>query len=139
MAAQKRPTKKSAKKATRKTTKKTAKKTPEKTTGQSDRPRRSAPRASAPSRPKPLELARRASEQLAELTGKQPEGATAIERDDDNWRIQLEVVESRRIPDSADILALYDVLVDSGGELLEYHRVRRYPRGRSDSGDGGGR
>lgn len=129
-AEEKRPAKKTTKKTTKKAT----------ATKQGGRARSgSAPRASAPARPKPLELARRASEQLAELTGKQPEGATAIERTDDDWRIQLEVVESRRIPDSADILALYDVVVDSSGELLEYRRVRRYPRSRSDTGEGGGR
>ena len=100
---------------------------------------RSAPRASSPRRPKPLELARAAADQLSELTGRQPEGTTGIERTDDGWRIELEVVETRRIPDSADILALYEVQVDEDGDLVSYRRLRRYPRGRTDPVDGGGR
>ncbi|MCQ0011525.1 gas vesicle protein [Actinomadura madurae] len=39
-------------------------------------------------------------------------------------------METRRIPDSADILAVYDTEVDADGELVAYRRARRYPRGR---------
>jgi hypothetical protein len=37
-------------------------------------------------------------------------------------------VETRRIPDSADILAIYEVLVRSSGDLISYRRIRRYTR-----------
>lgn len=97
----------------------------------------SSSRTRASKRPKPLQLARSASEQLAELTGRDPEGTTGIERTEDGWRIELEVVETRRIPDSADILALYEVQVDEDGELTGYRRLRRYPRGRTDPANGG--
>lgn len=100
---------------------------------------RSAPKASSARRPKPLQLARGAADQLSELTGRQPEGTTGIERTDDGWRIELEVVETRRIPDSADILALYEVQVDEDGDLISYRRLRRYPRGRTDPVDGSAR
>lgn len=122
--------------------KQSARKRPAKKQG--DRPvkrtaSRSAPKASASRRPKPLELARSAGEQLTELTGRQPESTTGVERTDDGWRVELELVETRRIPDSADILALYEVQVDEDGDLLSYRRIRRYQRGRTDPGEGGGR
>jgi hypothetical protein len=34
-----------------------------------------------------------------------------------------------RIPDSADILAVYEVRLDADGALISYQRTRRYARG----------
>lgn len=76
-------------------------------------------------------VARGAMEQLTELTGKGPEGVTGVSRSEDGWTVEVEVVESHRIPDSTDILATYEVQVDQEGELTGYHRVRRYTRGRT--------
>ena len=71
-----------------------------------------------------------AARYVQELTGTQTEGLTSLNHTDDGWRIGVEVLESRRIPDSTDILAEYQVDLDSDGELVAYHRERRYHRGR---------
>jgi hypothetical protein len=73
--------------------------------------------------------------QIAELTGKEPEGVTGVEPADDGWLVGVEVVEDRRIPSSTDILATYETEIDSSGNLVSYRRVRRYTRGRGDDGD----
>jgi hypothetical protein len=73
--------------------------------------------------------ARAGLHQIAELTGKKPEGVTGVEPADDGWVVGVEVVEDRRIPSSTDILAVYEADVDSEGELASYRRVRRYSRG----------
>src|SRR6266566_9724248 len=70
--------------------------------------------------------------QIAELTGKEPEGVTGVNPADDGWVVGVEVVEDRRIPSSTDILATYETELDVDGELVSYRRVRRYPRGRGD-------
>lgn len=74
-------------------------------------------------------VASRAAAQLLELTGRAVEGVTGLEKTDDGWRVQVEVVEVRRIPDTTDLLALYEIDVDSGGDLVGYRRLRRYVRG----------
>jgi hypothetical protein len=74
--------------------------------------------------------------QIAELTGKEPEGVTGVEPgDDDTWVVGIEVVEDRRIPSSTDILATYETELGMDGELVSYRRVQRYTRGRGDNGD----
>jgi hypothetical protein len=73
--------------------------------------------------------------QIAELTGKQPEGVTGVERTDDGWVVGVEVVADRRIPSSTDIMAIYEAEFDSDGELLSYRRARRYSRGRGDGSE----
>jgi hypothetical protein len=90
---------------------------------------RGGPALSAP-------LAARAGlDQIVELTGKQPSGVTSLERTEDGWLVGVEVVEDRRIPSSADILALYIAQISEDGTLEGYHRARRYQRGRGDSGE----
>ncbi|NYI84981.1 hypothetical protein HNR68_003611 [Saccharopolyspora hordei] len=69
---------------------------------------------------------------MYELTGRQIEGVTSIERGDEGWLVGVEVVESRRVPDTADILAVYQAELDHDGDLLSYRRVDRYARGRGD-------
>ncbi|MFI6456106.1 gas vesicle protein GvpO [Streptosporangium amethystogenes] len=73
--------------------------------------------------------------QIAELTSKDTEGVTQVRPAEDGWLVEVEVVEDRHIPSSGDMLALYQVQLDSEGDLLSYRRVRRYRRGRADSGE----
>ena len=79
------------------------------------------------------QAARAALRQIIELTDKQAESVTGVERSEDGWTVSIEVVEDRRIPSSADILATYETRIDEDGELISYRRVRRYSRGRGDS------
>ena len=113
--------------ATKKTaTKRTTKKSP---TKKAATKRGSAPRATAPKRATASQVAARAAQELLDLTGKGAEGVTGLERTDDGWKVQVEVVEVRRIPDTTDVLALYEVQVDEDGDLIGYRRLRRYARG----------
>lgn len=97
-------------------------------------------REAASDRPRQLTAAKAAQlglRQIVDLTGKEPEGASGVEPTDDGWLVTVEVLEDRRIPSSTDLLATYEIGLDSGGELLSYRRTRRYARGRGDS-DGSG-
>ncbi|MCX4913204.1 MULTISPECIES: gas vesicle protein [unclassified Streptomyces] len=76
--------------------------------------------------------ARAASRSLEGLIGHPTEGVTAVGREDDGWRVVVDVLELPRIPDTTSLLASYEVRIDQDGELVEYHRVRRYRRGSAD-------
>ncbi len=93
------------------------------------RQRAGAPRAAAPRTMNGAAVAAEASRQLLQLTGRAAEGVTGLERTDDGWKVQVEVVEVRRIPDTTDVLAVYEIDVDSDGDLEGYRRLRRYTRG----------
>jgi Gas vesicle synthesis protein GvpO len=45
------------------------------------------------------------------------------------------VVELSRIPESTDVLALYEMELDDDRNLMRYDRVRRYYRSQADRGD----
>jgi hypothetical protein len=77
-------------------------------------------------------MARRAASLVGALSGRRPESVVSIERSEDGWRVGVEVVEVSRIPDSADILAVYEVRLDGDGELISYRRTQRFARGQLD-------
>jgi hypothetical protein len=76
-------------------------------------------------------------ETITDITDGEPVRITsAAPSDEGGWVIEVETVEDRRIPSSADILALYEVELDSNGQMLAYRRIRRYMRGHTDDGGG---
>jgi hypothetical protein len=79
-----------------------------------------------------MEAARRATDAVHELTRREPEHVISVAKQNDSWHIGLEVVELQRLPDSADIVAVYEVTLDTRGELVTCRRERRYVRGSAE-------
>ncbi len=107
-----------------------------------DRPRRREARQDDEDRPRRRErlpamaAAEAGLRQVADLTGRDPQGVTSLQPAEGGWVVGVEVIEDRRVPSSADVLALYEATIDSHGDLTGYARKRRYVRGKSD-GEGG--
>jgi hypothetical protein len=77
-------------------------------------------------------------EYVTEMTEGEPVRMTsATPTEEGGWIVEVETVEDRRIPSSADILAIYEVEIDSDGEMLAYQRTRRYMRGQTADESGG--
>ncbi|WP_432839649.1 gas vesicle protein GvpO [Dactylosporangium sp. CA-092794] len=89
-------------------------------------------RRSYPREPLPDDIARDILGRISGLTGKRALGVTSLERADDGWTVEVEVLEDSRIPSSSDMLGLYRTRLDEDGQLLEFHRIRRYSRGKGD-------
>lgn len=98
----------------------------------SDRESEGTRRSGRRRRLKPAALVREAREQLEELIGMPGESISALNRTDDGWELNIEVVEIERIPDTSSILATYSVHLDTEGDLVGYERVQRYSRGRME-------
>lgn len=78
----------------------------------------------------------RAREQLQDLLDRPVESVSSLERTHDGWVAQLEVVELKRIPESTDVLASYEMELDDELNLRRYQKVRRYTRSQVDRGEG---
>lgn len=92
----------------------------------------SAPRAEPARRASGARIASDAARQLAELTDKEVEGVTGLQKEDDGWRVEVELLELRRVPTTTDVLATYEVDMDASGDLQGYRRTRRYVRGKTE-------
>lgn len=110
------------------------KSTAKKSTAKKSSPRKQArtPRAEPARRASGARIAAEAARQLAELTDKEVEGVTGLQKSDDGWRVEVELLELRRVPTTTDVLATYEVDVDASGDLQGYRRTRRYVRGKAE-------
>lgn len=80
------------------------------------------------------DVARAAVRELQGLIGRPVEAITGIERDGKEWTVTVEVVELERIPNTTDVLGVYEVTLDADGELVGTQRTRRFYR--SEAGEG---
>jgi hypothetical protein len=99
--------------------------------------RRSSDRPSRASRGKVSggQVAQKARQELADVTGLEPEGVTSLERSDDGtWKVTVEMLELERVPPTDDVLGSYAVSLDENGDLIGYDRVERYTRSQTDRG-----
>ena len=75
------------------------------------------------------EVAMRTMEQLSQLTGYRPVAVVGSSKDDQGWRITVDLLELSRIPASSDLLGVYQALVDEEGNLMEFERKMTHNRG----------
>lgn len=81
------------------------------------------------------ELARTATDEIAELLGKPIEGVRGVsplEGDEGGWVVTIAVLELARVPDTTDVLADYEVILDEDGAVTGYQQTHRYHRARID-------
>ena len=71
--------------------------------------------------------------ELQGLIGRPIEAVTGVEKDGSEWTVTVEVVELERIPNTTDVLGVYEVTLDKDGELTGTRRTRRFYR--SEAGD----
>jgi hypothetical protein len=77
-------------------------------------------------------MVQRAKDQLALLTGYKAESISGMQWNGDSWNLTVELLELKRIPNTGDVLATYEVAVDNVGNLITYQRTRRYLRGQME-------
>ncbi|HPU78441.1 MAG TPA: gas vesicle protein GvpO [Thermosynergistes sp.] len=75
------------------------------------------------------EVIKRASEEIAKLAKIQVERVVGLSKADQGWMVSLEGVERRAIPETMDVLGLYEVLLDEDGNLLSFGRKSLRKRG----------
>ncbi|MDZ5621959.1 gas vesicle protein GvpO [Nocardioides bizhenqiangii] len=78
------------------------------------------------------EAVKRARHHVRGLTGKEVEGVIGLEKGDDGWTILVDVLELERVPQTTDVLATYEVLLDDDGGLSGCRRLHRYVRGSTE-------
>lgn len=81
----------------------------------------------------PVEIVRRAREQMEELFGKPVEDVSGIARNGSRgWVVHVELLELPRIPDTTSLLGSYEAHLDANGNLVDAKRLRRYARNHVD-------
>ncbi len=68
------------------------------------------------------ELVEKAREELGKVTGLEISTTSGAVKEEKGWKISVEAIEKHSIPDQMDILAIYDVILDENGNLIEFNR-----------------
>jgi Gas vesicle synthesis protein GvpO/Gas vesicle protein G len=54
---------------------------------------------------------------------------TSVSRDEDGWKVTAELIERKGVPDTNDLLGIYDLRLDQAGNVQRYERTRMRRRG----------
>jgi hypothetical protein len=71
----------------------------------------------------------RAREEFVKIGKKPADGVTGLSKTDGGWSISLEALERKAIPDTMDVLGLYELRLDDEGNLLGLDRKKLRKRG----------
>ena len=79
------------------------------------------------------QIIEKAKEDFARLSELPVNAVIGIAKSEEGWVVSLETVERKSIPDTMDVLGLYEVRLDNEGTLLSFNRNKLRKRG--DTGD----
>jgi len=80
---------------------------------------------------KMTDLAERARQQLAEVTGFKPVAVVGSYKDAEGWHVSVDMLEMARLPESTDVLGTYLVLLDEEGNIVKFEKKRSRMRSES--------
>jgi hypothetical protein len=75
------------------------------------------------------EVCRKASAMLEDVLDKKVDSVASACRDNDGWKVCVEVLERKAIPDTQDILSMYEVNLNKDLDLIDYRRTGIRHRG----------
>lgn len=75
------------------------------------------------------EVLTRAHGYIATISNKNDEGVTSLTRREDGWAVCIEELERKGIPDTMDILGLYEIIMNDEGDLISVERKKLRKRG----------
>jgi len=75
------------------------------------------------------EITQRAMSELHDLTGFEASSVVSIKKDESEWRVLIELIEKKGIPDRMDIIGLYEAKMSMTGDLAGYERRGLRKRG----------
>ncbi len=75
------------------------------------------------------EIVEKAKTEFTQMASSKVDGVCGFNQSDGGWVVSLEVLERRAIPDSMDVLGIYEVRLDEEGNLVGFDRERMRKRG----------
>lgn len=75
------------------------------------------------------EIGKQAPALIESLLNKKAEGITSVSREGEEWKVLVEVLERKAVPDTQDILSTYELKLSGNMDLTGYRRVGLRRRG----------
>ena len=68
------------------------------------------------------QLIEKAREELSKVTGLELSSTLGAAKEEEGWKVSVEMVEKHSLPDQMDILAIYEALLNDDGNLISFSR-----------------
>jgi len=81
------------------------------------------------------ETSEQAEKEFSELIGNKVIGTVSAQKEEDGYRLKIEVLERKAVPDSQNLIGEYDIVVDGEGEIESYERVELRRKGQPKGGE----
>ena len=75
------------------------------------------------------EVIEKARKEFVSVGKKPADGITGLSKTEEGWSILMEALERKAIPDTMDVLGLYELRLDNEGHLLSLDRKKLRKRG----------
>ncbi|MBU2637370.1 MAG: gas vesicle protein [Nanoarchaeota archaeon] len=76
-----------------------------------------------------IEIQRKAFPQITELLKQEPEIISSIEKAKDGWIVQCDVLEKKSIPETFDILKIFEFKFDNEAKVVGFKQLKKIRRG----------
>ena len=76
-----------------------------------------------------LEVQKKVLPEIKELLKKEPETISHIEKTKEGWIVQCEVLEKKSIPETYDLLKVFEFILDNNGKITGFKQLRKIRRG----------
>jgi hypothetical protein len=70
------------------------------------------------------EITKKAQEEFARLSKLPVNAVIGLSKTEEGWVVSLEALERKAIPDTMDVIGLYEVRLDDEGNLLGFERKK---------------
>lgn len=73
------------------------------------------------------------TQSLQEITGLRAVAVVSMSPEESGWKLGVELLERESVPDTMDVLAVYDAFLDADGRMVRFERTGLRHRGDTDS------
>jgi len=70
-----------------------------------------------------MDIGMKAKGVIEQLLDKKAESVISATKEENEWKVLVEVLERRAVPDSQDLIGRYELRLDENKELLGYERI----------------
>jgi len=76
-----------------------------------------------------LEIQEIVAPQIEKLLSKVPEGISSLEKTDEGWKVSCDVLDKKSIPETFDILKVFEFILDKEAKVTSFKLLRKIRRG----------
>ena len=80
------------------------------------------------------EIVIKAKKNLAMITNLEFNGVIGVSKESNEWKITAELIERKSIPDTSDVLGIYEIKLTDEGEIVAFNRIKLRRRGDTQEG-----